>query len=108
MGKYPMFISQNTYYHKDDNFCQINLQIQHNPGHKSSRHFFVETQKLVIKHAWNFKEPRIFKARVRKYKAVGFTLSDFKTYCNSAVINTVWYWSNQREKERWDNREGSK
>lgn len=36
-----------------------------------------------------------------KNKLEGLILPDFKIYCKSAIIRTVWYWHQERQKDQW-------
>ena len=50
---------------------------------------------------WRGKRPRITNKTMKKNKVEGLRLPNFKTFCTSTEINTVWW----RKKGRWQRRE---
>ena len=59
--------------------------------------FFVEVGKnyLSIHMESKFKQQKIILGK-KKNIVVGLTHPDFKTYCKVTVIETVWYWHEDR------------
>ena len=59
--------------------------------------FFAAIEKSILEFIWNLKGCQIAKAILkRKNKDGFFTISDFKTYCKAAIMQTVWDWHKDR------------
>ena len=52
----------------------------------NSNGIFLVLQQIILEFVWNHKISQIDKAILRKNKAGGFTVSDFKHYCQTVVI----------------------
>lgn len=53
---------------------------------------FLETDKLILRFIWKFKESRIAKEILMKYIVGGLSLLDFNTYYKAIVIQSVCYY----------------
>ena len=73
-------------------FFYLNLYFQYNPNQSSSK-LFCSYHQTDSEFTWSSKRPRITKTILKeKNKVGGLSLLNFKTYCKSRVVKTIWYW----------------
>jgi hypothetical protein len=86
---------------------------------KISIQFFIDLERAISKLPWNNKNPRIAKTLLNKNPRIGktllnnkrtsdgITMPDLKLYYRAIVINTAWYWYNDRHVDQWNRIEDS-
>ena len=57
---------------------------------KIPRTFFIELKQIIIKFIWNHKKTLNYQNNPEK-KAEGITLTDFRIYNKTTIIETAWY-----------------
>ena len=102
MERYSMFLGRKNQYCENDYTTKCNLQIQCSP-YQVTNGIFHRTRRKISQFISKKKRPWIAKAVLRKKNGTGgIKIPDFRLYCKTTIIKTVWYWHKNRNIDKWN------
>ena len=103
MERYSMFLGRKNQYCENDYTTKCNLQIQCNP-YQITNGIFHRTRTKNLQICMETQKSWIAKAILKK-GAGRIRFPDFRLNYKVTVIKTVWYWPQNRNRDKWNRTE---